>query len=265
MTDSSGFWDAVAPYHYSIEKNFFELNSLKRIIDNIQEPVLVVGAGQGLIVEELQNKGFQCDGIDSNSEMIKYAEKRRGIKLIKADAKKMPFENGMYQTTICTTGVFDFIMDDQEIKLIINEIKRVTNNSGNIFLAFVRFSSAVEEHLKKTGMLKDNIIYGRQSMEACLLGPIQLIADVARKANVGFFNAFLLILKVFICSTIKEKKYNYNMQKRLKRLDDPEAFLKAYPERHPFRNESALKSLFKNLEIPIKILSKNDSCFVLQL
>ncbi len=265
MTDSSGFWDALAPYHYSIEKNFFELNSLERIISNIHEPVLVVGAGQGLIVEELQNNGFKCDGIDSSSEMIKYAEKRRGIKLIKADAKKMPFENGMYQTTICATGVFDLVMNEEEIKLIINEVKRVTDNSGNIFIVFVRVSPATEELLKKVGMLKDNIIYGKQSMEAYLLSPIQLIADTAKKANIGFFNAFLAVLKFFICSTMKEKKYNFNMQKILKQVDDPEAFFKAYPERHPFRNESALKSLFKNLEIPIKRLSVNDNCFVVQL
>ena len=265
MTDCSNLWDALAPYHYAIENNFFELNSLESIISNIHQPVLVVGAGQGLIVEELQKNGFKCDGIDSSSEMIKYAEKRRGIKLIKADAKKMPFETGMYQTTICATGVFDFIMDEEEIKLIINEVKRVTDNSGNIFIAFARFSSAVEELLTKTGMLKDNITYGRQSMESFLLSPIQLIAETAKKANTGFFNAFLLILKFIICSTMKEKKHNFNMQKILKRLDDPEAFLKVYPERHPIRNEPALKSLFKNLEIPIKRLIGNDSCFVVEL
>ena len=49
---SSNFWDALAPYHSKIENSYLDLSSLRRILPNIDPPVLVVGAGQGLIVAE---------------------------------------------------------------------------------------------------------------------------------------------------------------------------------------------------------------------
>ena len=105
MKPTSDFWDALAPYHSEIENNYFDLPSLRRIIHEVGEPVLVVGAGQGLIVAELKHRGLQCDGVDFSAEMIRYARLRRGLDLIQADAKAMPLKSGSYQTIIYATGV----------------------------------------------------------------------------------------------------------------------------------------------------------------
>jgi hypothetical protein len=51
---SSDYWDTLAPHHASIENNYLDLPSLRRIVHDIHQPVLVVGAGQGLIVAELR-------------------------------------------------------------------------------------------------------------------------------------------------------------------------------------------------------------------
>jgi 2-polyprenyl-3-methyl-5-hydroxy-6-metoxy-1,4-benzoquinol methylase len=68
----SEFWDLLARHHRGVEDNFLDLASMRRFVKNIeQQPVLVVGAGQGLIVEELRKRGLQCDGVDLSSEMIK--------------------------------------------------------------------------------------------------------------------------------------------------------------------------------------------------
>jgi ubiquinone/menaquinone biosynthesis C-methylase UbiE len=50
-------------------------------------------------------------GIDYSPEMVATAEKRRGIKLILANASQMPFEKSRFKTTIVSTGVLDFIDD----------------------------------------------------------------------------------------------------------------------------------------------------------
>src|SRR4029077_10223389 len=105
MKPTSDFWDALAPHHSAMENNYFDLPSLRHILRELQEPILVVGAGQGLIVAELQNRGLQCDGVDFSPEMIRYARIRRGLSLIQADAKAMPLKNSSYQTIICATGV----------------------------------------------------------------------------------------------------------------------------------------------------------------
>src|SRR5438445_13020899 len=107
MDHSSDYWDALAPHHSSLENNYFDLPSLRRIIHDIHQPVLVVGAGQGLNVEELLKNGFQTDGVDLSSEMIRHAKRRRELTLIEADAKALRFGEGSYVTIIYATGTTD--------------------------------------------------------------------------------------------------------------------------------------------------------------
>src|SRR5208282_6868969 len=127
MTGLSNIWDAMAPQHSKIENSYLDLPSIRRIIHDIHQPALVVGAGQGLIVAELLRKGIQCDGVDLSSEMIRYAKIRRGLDLVQADACTMPFGKGSYRTIIYATGVVDFMSDEEEIRLILNEAKRIAD------------------------------------------------------------------------------------------------------------------------------------------
>src|SRR5437762_14139484 len=105
MNETSAYWDALAPHHSALENNYLNLPSLRRIIRDVHQPVLVVGAGQGLLVEELLKRGFQTDGVDLSSEMIHFAKTRRGLTLIEADAGALPFGAGAYETIIYATGV----------------------------------------------------------------------------------------------------------------------------------------------------------------
>ena len=49
MKQPSDFWNALAPFHSALESNYFDLPSLHRILPELREPVLVVGAGQGRV------------------------------------------------------------------------------------------------------------------------------------------------------------------------------------------------------------------------
>ena len=108
----SNFWDALAPHHAAIEDSYLDLASIRRLLREIRTPVLVVGAGQGLIVAELRKRGFQCDGVDLSTEMVRHAELRRGITLIHADAKAMPIAERTYETVIYATGVVERLGKD---------------------------------------------------------------------------------------------------------------------------------------------------------
>ena len=104
----SEFWDALAPHHATIENHYLDVSATRRIMDDLRAPVLVVGAGQGLIVAEIRNAGLECGGIDLSSEMTRYAKLRRGIDIIHADARAMPIPDQAYETVIFATGVIDF-------------------------------------------------------------------------------------------------------------------------------------------------------------
>jgi 2-polyprenyl-3-methyl-5-hydroxy-6-metoxy-1,4-benzoquinol methylase len=130
MTDAAGFWDALCPCMDFLE-NVLGINrdNLGPIIPLIESPALVVGAGQGLLVEALRRKGFRTEGIDLSPQMVACAARRRGIKLILANADQMPFENGRFKTTIIATGVIDFLNDFSRIQAIIGEVHRVTGGT----------------------------------------------------------------------------------------------------------------------------------------
>ena len=79
MFDTKRYWEKWAPYWSYCEDNMLNLESINRLATAVQSPVLIIGAGQGLLVEELQKKGFKVDGVDLDPSMIEYAKKRRGM------------------------------------------------------------------------------------------------------------------------------------------------------------------------------------------
>lgn len=265
MAGSSEFWDALAPHHSSIEDNYFDLSTLRLILHHIHQPVLVVGAGQGLIVEELRKNGFQTAGVDFSPQMIRYAKTRRGLEFIQADARDMPFQDGAYQTIIYTTGVIDFIADEEHIRLIMSEARRVVDRSGDIFVAFYRFSRTTEGFLTRLGMLKDNVLYVKESLRIHQLDPVQAIVWVANKAGIGLFPAAILSLRSWFLSPMREKQSAFNMRKIFKKMGNPSSLISAAPERQPYRNEPQIRDLFNRLAIPIKRFEASVSCYVVQI
>ena len=265
MTRSSDYWDALAPHHSSIENNYLDLPSLRLIVHDIHQPVLVVGAGQGLIVEELRKNGFRSDGVDLSFEMIRYAKTRRGLTLVQADARAMPFGEGTYETIIYATGVVDFIGDEEQIRVIMNEGRRIINQSGNIFVAFYRISAASANFLARLGLLRNNVLSLREALEIYRLNPVQTIAWVAKKAEAGYFRAGMLSLRSWALSTMQEKTTAFKMQRILRRMGHANSLINATPERQPYRNEPEIRNLFKRLAIPMKKLEASGSCYIVQI
>ena len=265
MNQASDFWDALAPHHAAIENNYFDLSSLRRIVHELREPILVVGAGQGLIVAELLKSGFRCDGVDFSAEMIRYATLRRGLSLIQADAKAMPLKAGAYQTIIYATGVVDFIGDEAEIKRILGEAKRIVSPTGNIFVAFYRASAAVEDLLTDLGLLHNHILSQREALAINRLGSFQMLRWVARKAGVGYFGAALLLMRMTLFSTLREKMTAMKMKKIFRQMNDASLLIESAPEKLPYRNEAEIRNLFRRLDIPLEQLTALSSCFIARI
>ena len=265
MKQTSDFWDALAPHHSALENNYFDLPSLRRILPEVHEPVLVVGAGQGLIVAELEKKGLKCDGVDSSPEMIRYAKLRRGLSLIQADARALPLKNGSYRTVIYATGVVDFIGDEAAIKLILDEANRIVSPAGNIFVAFYRMSGALESLLSRLGLLHNHTLLHRETLEMNRLSPLQMLRWVAKKAGTGCLPAAFLLIRMSMFSTIKEKRSSLSMLKVFRKMEDPRSLIESAAEKQPYRNEVEIRNLFGRLGVPIKQLRTLSSCFVVKI
>jgi SAM-dependent methyltransferase len=265
VTRASQFWDVLAPHHSAIENSYLDLASLCGILPDIHPPVLIVGAGQGLLVAELRRNGFQCDGVDLSEVMIEYAKRRRGLTLIQADARALPFGDRAYGTIIYATGVVDFMGDEMEIQVIMNEARRIVEPAGNIFVAFYRLSAATEGFLVRLGLLQNDVLFQRETLEIYRLRPAQVIVWAAKKAKVGYAQAAILALRAWALSTLQEKKVALNMQRIFAKTDQANALFRAAPEKQPYRNEAAIKNLFQRLAIPIKHIEAFGSCNIARI
>lgn len=222
--DTAAYWDTVAPHHWRLEDNYLNVPSVRLILGDIRPPVMVVGSGQGLIVEELRRQGLRCDGIDLSAEMMEYARLRRGLTLVRANATAMPFADGTYETVIVATGVIDFMADVRQIETVVREANRIVSGTGNVFVAFYRYSAAQQRFLTSLGLLRDGTLHMRSAMVLSRLGFGALVAWVAKTAGISTFQAVLLCISTALGSTQRERAVGLAIRRVLAQAGDPDAF-----------------------------------------
>jgi SAM-dependent methyltransferase len=232
---------------------------------DLKEPVLVVGGGLGLIVAEVRKKGLQCDGLDFSAKMVRLAKIRRGIDLVQADAGAMPFGDGAYGTVLYATGVIDFTTDEQVIRSMLKEGRRVVKPLGRLFIAFYRFSDALEGFLLRVGLVKENLLSQRECLQMYLLGPVRMLRWVAKRAGVGYLGAVRLVFGLSALGTLREKMMTLKMQKIFRDMNDPNALIQAAPEKIPYRNEAEIRQLFERLGISLKEIRPLPSCWIVRI
>jgi len=273
MSETKSYWTAWSPYWSYQEDFFLDLDAINKLSAFITNPVLIIGAGQGLLVEQLRKKNFTVDGIDSEPQMISNAKKRRGLDLIQANARNMPFANNSYKTSVIATGVVDFMDDEEQIKLIINEALRVADHSEKVFVAFYKYHPKVEALLKYTGIITDKrLLRFKKLAEMTMLSfenPLRFVRAVQNEANVGFLSSIFILMKAQLLLPKKEKKASRKLSALWKRarneLDNPQSLIDCLPELVPYRNREEIKNLFKNLNLSIKNMYFYDSCTIVQL
>lgn len=96
--------------------------------------ILDVGCGTGTHLELYQR--YQCNlyGLDSSPSMLEVARKRLdGIaQLDLGDATRMPYDDNKFDLVICMLTLHE--MPPSSRSLVLEEIKRVINQSGHILL-----------------------------------------------------------------------------------------------------------------------------------
>lgn len=135
-------WDSLAEVWDLFECQGTTASDLIPLTDLIQPPILVVGAGQGLLVEFLQRRSLQVVGVDQSLEMIRMARLRRGITLIQARGEALPASDSSFQTIIIPTGVFGLHHHDG-IEQCLLECRRVLNPDGILILGVLNPDEAV--------------------------------------------------------------------------------------------------------------------------
>lgn len=266
MSDKLKYWELWSPYWSYIEDNYLDLDSIDKLASLVVDPAMVIGAGQGILVEELRNKGLTVDGIDAEPEMVAYAKKRRNLDIILANGKKMPFADNTYQTSIVATGVVDFLDNEELILSILKEAMRVTDDNGKVLIAFYQFHAQGEELMRYLGLLTNESRWRAKRMyEVFRLKPIDFLKAAAKEANVSFVNALFKFIKLQMRMPRKEKESMKRWAEMWKEIDNPEELIASVPDSLPYRNEKSIRVLFENLDVPIKEISQMTSCLTVQI
>lgn len=198
--------------------------------------------------------------------MVKYAEMRRGLKLIEADARNLPFASEMYNTTIIATGVVDFLHDDGQIGLIVNEARRVTQDAGKVLVGFVGAHPAAERFARHIGLITDRGTFNQRKMfELTRLSPWQTFRTFRRDSRIGIFRALreFLILQMFLPR--KEKEMSKSLAQMWKVVDNPQALIDSAIESLPHRTEDDIRALFARLRLPVDRFFDFGNCSVVQI
>jgi hypothetical protein len=263
MANESNFWQLWAPHLVYLEDNHLDLRTINALVEKIASPVLVVGGGQGLLVNELQNKGFQVDGVDSSPEMVKLAEQRRGVKLVLTDGSTLPFADNSHETSIIATGVVDFLDDDNQIRSIIEETSRVSKKGGNLLISFYKVHPITEKFLERIGIItKHGTMRRRRLFELSRLEPMDFIAAIRKEANLSLFSAIAELIKLQLLLPKQERLLTKHLGTILKSADNADELINSVSEIIPYRNRESILALFKKLDLPIDELLDFETCFV---
>lgn len=149
MKTNMDYWAFVlknlpASYHKWFEEERKYL--LKTITANAQ--VLEIGCGDGRSIFDILPITKNITGIDHDDKAINDAKDNFShystIKILKADATKLSFEDKTFDFVICMTTFANFA--DKKF-IILEEIKRVLKDSGNIVIS-VFSEDALAERMK---------------------------------------------------------------------------------------------------------------------
>ena len=271
--DMTRFWSAWSRFWFHIEDRFLDIDVIRKLARTIEEPILIVGGGQGMLIEELRRGGLHADGVELNPNMITYARRRRGIELVAANANDMPFNEGSYRTTIVATGVVDFMDDENAVRSIILEASRVTQSTGSVMVAFHQYHPRVEELLRFADLIASD---GNQrfrrilelSMLSCL-DPKEFFAALRSDSNLGFFRTALALLKVAVAFPRKEIRFTRRLRRFWKQVGRdvglPRFLITCVPESVPYRTPTDIQSLFNRLDMTVRSVTIFDGCAVAML
>ena len=110
--------------------------------------VLEVGCGDGRSIFDILPVTKNVTGIDHDDKAIADAKNNfssyPSIKILKADATKLPFKNEEFDFVVCMTTFANFA--DKKF-IILEEMKRILKNSGKIIIS-VFSEDALEDRMK---------------------------------------------------------------------------------------------------------------------
>ncbi len=268
--EAEKWWSTWAPVWNQIEDRHFGTKTTASLMDNITSDVLVIGAGQGLIVRHLMNKGINATGLDINPEMVKVAKEKYNLDIVEGDAGKLPFKDESYSTVIISSGVVDYGADEAAITVFINEARRVCCRGGKILIAFYKITERIEKIYRKIGVIDSGSNYRMKRIfeineiaekfpPLCAI-PIQKWTGKSM-ARVNF--EWLIVGMTQPKEFRTERIWINALFKTAREMGlDKKMMIDSVPDSLPYRNTAQVKELMEKLHIGYREIEEYDDSSV---
>jgi ubiquinone/menaquinone biosynthesis C-methylase UbiE len=270
LMDTVTWWSTWAPVWDLMEDRHFGTSVTESLMDQIQSGVLIIGAGQGLIVRHLARKGLSAIGLDINPEMVQIAKKKYNLDIIEGDAGSLPFEKETFSTVIISSGVVDYGADESMIATFINEAKRVCRPGGKILMAFYRISEPIEKIYKRIGIIDSHNVYHMTRIfdinEIAAVSPTKCMPLIQKwtgknRLRVGFEWAWVGLSqpKEFM----GERDWINNIFTKGEELGlSRKTLLDSVPDTLPYRTKKEIEALLGSIHVEYKEIREFYDCSV---
>ncbi|MDD5306305.1 MAG: ATP-binding cassette domain-containing protein [Deltaproteobacteria bacterium] len=272
MTAARTWWKVWAPYWEHLERRHLTPDVIDALAGAIAGPCLVVGSGQGLVLEHLARGGLEAVGVDLEHGMLVRGRERRGVAGLAADARNLPFVDGRFGTVMVASGVIDYLDDEVTIAAIVRECLRVLAPEGSLFVAFYRLHPTLRRIHERLGVLA----HGRYHMgrlfdihETVKESPFRCMSKIVSwtgRNPVSVFFGFTA-LGAFMPGMLRSE--NVVIDRIVARaaedgLSVRELFA-SVPAQLPHRDAHAARALFTSIGISPEEPYETDDCLVFRL
>ena len=254
MPDLQKWWSTWAPYWSLMEDRHFGTATTKRFANEFSGPVLVVGAGTGLVVQFLKERGLPVDGVDLDPQMIRMARELRSLDIIQADAADLPLEDGRYRTVIIPSGVVDYMTEPEAVGRVLDEARRVLMPGGGLFVGFYRLHPVVEKVNRRIGIIRDGRYHMKRLFDIMTTvkdNPLKCVPLIVRWSGRSMLSTFLYWtrLGMFLPRELKEDRDGIERVLALALKDGvpEEDMVACVPESLPYRTAPEIHRLLEGL------------------
>lgn len=264
------WWSTWAPVWDHIEDRHFGTRTTEALSDRITSDVLIIGAGQGLIVRYLKDKGIRAVGLDINPDMVRTAKEKYNIDIVEGDAGSLPFDDETFNTVIISSGVVDYGADEAAIARFISEAKRVCRIGGIIFAAFYRIVPPIEKIYRQIGVIDNHNIYHMiRIFEVNEIGarrPFKCMYRIHQWSGMDLIRAFFYWTWVGITlpkEFMGERDWINDIFRKAAEMGiEKKTLLDSVPDKIPYRAKTDIEALLGRINVRYREIMEFDDCSV---
>jgi SAM-dependent methyltransferase len=146
-------WDILSAVWECFENEGLAPDILDASGFNFKAPILLCGAGAGLLCPFFSSMTDQFVAIDQSPMMVRKAS-ARGFEIREADIKRTQLDSSSFKSVVVSTGIIDARnMDVCFFDEVVSECKRLLMKGGCLYLFYFCENSDLEYVMKELGLI----------------------------------------------------------------------------------------------------------------